>query len=57
MSPAWIRARTTARDEKRYQVLYRRGGRAWPVQAAGTFKTLREARARRDVVAGDGGGS
>ena len=53
MSPAWIRTRTTVRHEKRYQVLYRRGGRAWPVQAAGTFKTLREARARRDVVAGE----
>ena len=27
-----------------------RGGRAWPVENAGTFSTLRDARARRDFV-------
>ena len=46
MSPAWIRVRPTAKGENRYQVIYRRGGRAWPVENAGTFGTLRDARAR-----------
>lgn len=50
MSPAWIRVRPTVQGEKRYQVIYRRGGRAWPVENAGTFRTLRDARARRDFV-------
>ena len=37
---------------KAYQVRYRRGGRAYPVEYAGTFHTLREAKTRRDLVAG-----
>jgi integrase len=53
MSPAWIRTRQTASGAKRYLVLYRRGGRAWPLEAAGTFKTLKEARVRRDYVGGE----
>lgn len=53
MSPAWIRTRRTLSGDKRYQVIYRRGGRAWPVEVGGTFKTLREARVRRDFVAGE----
>lgn len=52
MSSAWIRARETTSGEKRYQVLYRRGGRSFKLETAGTFKTKRDARARRDVVAG-----
>jgi integrase len=36
-----------------YRVRYRRGGRAWPLVAAGSFSTLREARIRRDVIAGE----
>jgi integrase len=35
-----------------YEVRYRRGGRAFKVESAGTFKTLREARTRRDLVGG-----
>ena len=53
MSPSWIRTRKTADGEKRYQVLYRRGGRAWSVESGGTFKTLKEARTRRDYVGGE----
>lgn len=57
MSPAWIRPRVvkvTSRNPrgKTYQVLYRRGGRGSPIVAAGTFKTEREAKLRRDLVAG-----
>ena len=37
----------------RYVVRYRLGGRAYPVQHAGSFQTLKEARARRDFVAGE----
>jgi integrase len=36
-----------------YRVRYRRGGRAWPLVAAGSFPTLREARIRRDFIAGE----
>lgn len=35
-----------------YQVRFRRGGRAFKLESAGTFATLREARIRRDLVAG-----
>jgi integrase len=41
------------RRETSFQVRYRRGGRAWPLVHAGSFKTLREARLRRDLVAGE----
>ncbi len=37
----------------RYDVRYRLGGRTYPVVRAGTFKTLKEAKARRDLVAGE----
>jgi integrase len=36
----------------RYQVVYRRGGRAFKLETAGTFPTQREAKTRRDLVAG-----
>ena len=38
-------------DGPRYVVRYRLGGRAYPVQHAGSFKTLKDAKARRDFVA------
>ena len=38
---------------RRYDVRYRLGGRAYPVMRAGTFKTERDAKARRDLVAGE----
>ena len=37
----------------RYVVRYRLGGRAYPVQHAGSFKTLREAKDRRNLIAGE----
>jgi integrase len=39
--------------EKRYVVRYRLGGRAYPIVHGGAFITMREARARRDLVAGE----
>jgi integrase len=41
------------RRETSFQVRYRCGGRAYPLVHAGSFKTLREARLRRDLVAGE----
>ena len=38
---------------KRYVVRYRLGGRYCPVVHAGSFKTMREAKLRRDFVAGE----
>lgn len=52
MATISISTRKTA-SGKRYDVRYRLGGRAYPVLRAGTFKTEREAKARRDLVAGE----
>ena len=41
------------RSGPRYAVRYRLGGRAYPVEHGGTFKTLREAKARRDLIGGE----
>lgn len=48
-----ITTRETEKSGLRYVVRYRLGGRAYPVVHAGSFRTLREARARRDFVAGE----
>jgi hypothetical protein len=40
-------------DVDRYLVYYRRGGRLYPEEYAGSFKTKREAQTRRDLVAGE----
>lgn len=37
----------------RYVVRFRLGGRAYPIVHAGSFRTMKEAKARRDVVAGE----
>ena len=37
----------------RYAVRYRLGGRAYPIRHAGSFQTQREAKTRRDLVAGE----
>jgi integrase len=37
----------------RYVVRYRLGGRAYPIVHAGSFRTLKEAKTRRDLVAGE----
>ena len=47
-----ILTRRTADGEARYLVRYRLGGRGWPMRYAGTFQTLREAKARRDYIGG-----
>jgi integrase len=46
---------TTRRTKSgpRYVVRYRLGGRAYPVEHGGAFKTLREAKARRDLIGGE----
>ena len=52
MATIMITTRSTA-SGKRYDVRYRLGGRAYPIVRAGSFKTEREAKARRDLVAGE----
>jgi integrase len=52
MASVGIRRRET-KSGARFQVRYRRGGRAWPLVHAGSFETLKEARLRRDLVAGE----
>ncbi len=52
MSPAHIRTRST-QSGRRFDVRFRFGGRGYAVQHAGTFRTLKEARTRRDLVAGE----
>ncbi len=53
MASASITRRATKAGEARYAVRFRLGGRAYPVQHGGTFATMKEARARRDLIAGE----
>ena len=46
-----IRKRRTAKGFS-YQVRYRRGGRAFAIEIAGSFSSAKEAKIRRDLVAG-----
>jgi hypothetical protein len=41
------------RTGPRYVVRYRLGGRAYPIVHGGSFRTLKEAKARRDLIAGE----
>ena len=52
MPSLYITTRQTGSGQ-RYVVRYRLGGRAYPVAHAGSFHTMKEARARRDLVAGE----
>jgi integrase len=52
MASVSIRRRET-QSGPRFQVRYRLGGRAHPVQHGGSFRTLKEARTRRDFIAGE----
>ena len=52
MSSLMITKRRT-KSGPRYVVRYRLGGRAYPIVHAGSFRTLKEAKARRDFVAGE----
>ena len=53
MAGVSITPRTTPAGNRRYVVRYRRGGRFYPLEHGGSFPTLREARLRRDLVAGE----
>jgi integrase len=52
MATLTITTRTT-KNGNRYVVRYRLGGRGWPIAHGGSFRTMKEARARRDLVAGE----
>ena len=52
MASLTITTRKTKRGEKRFIVRYRLGGRSWPVTHGGSFKTMKEAKARRDLIGG-----
>jgi integrase len=43
----------TGKSGRRFVVRYRRGGRYFPILHGGSFKSLKEARARRDFIAGE----
>ena len=47
-----IRPRSTKTAGRRFQVRYRRGGRGYKLEHAGVFATMKEAKLRRDLVAG-----
>jgi integrase len=53
VASASIIVRITKAGERRFLVRYRVGGRAYPLQHGGSFRTMKEARARRDLVAGE----
>jgi integrase len=53
MASVWITKRTTASGGPRHRVMFRLGGRETSPRYGGSFKTLREARARRDWIAGE----
>lgn len=52
MASALITTRRT-KNGPRYVVRFRLGGRAYSVVHGGSFRTLKEARARRDLIAGE----
>ena len=53
MPTLMITKRRTRAGELRYVVRYRLGGRAYPVKHAGSFPTLKRAKARRDLIGGE----
>jgi integrase len=53
VASASVTTRRTKGGGRRYAVRFRRGGRYFPVEHGGTFGTLREARIRRDLIAGE----
>lgn len=53
MASAWITKHAMKAGGTRYRVVYRIGGRASVPRRAGSFTTMREAKARRDWVAGE----
>src|SRR5436190_20328894 len=53
MASSFIVSRATARGRNHFAVRYRLGGRAYPIQHGGSFPTQKEAKARRDLIAGE----
>jgi hypothetical protein len=53
MASAWIARRVTKDGQTRYRVMFRVGGRESSPRYAGSFLTAREAKVRRDFVAGE----
>jgi integrase len=53
MPSASITPRKTKGGGRRYAVRFRLGGRGYPVEHGGSFPTMREARVRRDLIAGE----
>ena len=53
MASVWIRVREVKGGRRRYRVEFRPGGRGARIRYAGSFVTKREARLRRDYVAGE----
>ena len=53
MASAWFTPRLTKKGERRYWVEYRLGGRESRILWGGSFPTQREARIRRDYIAGE----
>src|SRR4051794_21351105 len=53
MASVWIAARRTKDGGIRRRVEFRAGGRDSRIQYGGTFKTLREATARRNYITGE----
>lgn len=53
MSPAHIITRHTDRGAPRYVVRFRMGGRIFKLVHGGSFRTMKEARIRRDLIAGE----
>jgi hypothetical protein len=52
MASVSITTRTT-KAGKSYAVRFRLGGRTYPIVHGGSFRTMKEARARRDLIAGE----
>jgi hypothetical protein len=53
MASVWIRTRPTKDGGKRYRLEYRLGGRESRSHYGGSFRTMREAKIRRDWIAGE----
>lgn len=52
MASAYVEPPRATKSGKRWRVRYRLGGSDTPLLFGGSFKTKKEAQARRDVIAG-----
>jgi hypothetical protein len=53
VASVWIKTRRTRTGGTRYRVEFRPGGREQPVYYGGSFKTKREALARKQWITGE----